>query len=194
MPGARLFCSQDGEPLGVPILWRRSIIEAGEQQGADRVEVLGGDLLGRPQMTHNHAAALAGLLNVVRKLHPKVALFTVQDALLLDSVNLPRPDLMLIRPREDFYQEGPPVAKDAFLILEISENPDAYELPVKMPLYAAHQVPRFWVMDLRTNSLIKMEEPDEKGYRIMNRENGGSTAAGELSQLMKELSAASPSD
>ncbi|MFZ1425769.1 MAG: Uma2 family endonuclease [Geminicoccaceae bacterium] len=72
----------------------------------------------------------------------------VQGSLRLDRRNEPQPDLLLLRPRADFYRTGYPTAADVLLLVEVAGSALAWDRDPKLALYARHGVPEVWIVDL----------------------------------------------
>jgi Uma2 family endonuclease len=72
----------------------------------------------------------------------------VQNPLRLDDHTEPLPDLMLLRPRGDFYSASHPVPADVLLLIEVMDSSADYDRNVKLPLYARSGVPEVWLIDL----------------------------------------------
>jgi Uma2 family endonuclease len=72
------------------------------------------------------------------------------------------PDL-LIHPRAltTYDLRGP----DALLLVEIADTSLAYDLKTKMPLYAAHGVPEYWVINAATLMTTVHQEPSGAATR-----------------------------
>jgi Uma2 family endonuclease len=73
-----------------------------------------------------------------------------QNPLRLDDLNQPEPDVAVLRPRDDMYTTAHPGAADALLVVEVADTSLAYDIGVKVPLYARHGIPEVWVVDAAT--------------------------------------------
>lgn len=93
----------------------------------------------------------------------------VQDPLTLRPDSEPQPDLMLLRPRADFYENANPTPADTLLVIEICDTSLRYAQEIKVPLYAAQGVPEVWLLDLKQQRLQIYREPGADGYRVMLR-------------------------
>lgn len=63
---------------------------------------------------------------------------SAQDPVLLRPDSEPQPDLMLLKPRADFYSASHPEPADVLLIVEVSDTSLRKDLDIKVPLYAKH--------------------------------------------------------
>jgi Uma2 family endonuclease len=76
----------------------------------------------------------------------------------------PEPDLMLLKPRTDFYAEAHPSAADVLLLIEVADTGARYDREIKLPLYARHGVAEVWIADLEARLLRLYRAPDGDGY------------------------------
>ena len=88
-----------------------------------------------------------------------------QNPIILEDHSQPQPDLMLLRPRDDFYASGHPSPEDVLLLIEVGETSAAYDRDVKIPLYAAAGIPDVWLVDLAESVVTVHREPWGGGYR-----------------------------
>jgi Uma2 family endonuclease len=89
----------------------------------------------------------------------------VQDPLQLSDDSEPEPDLMLLRPRADFYAQAHPGPADVLLLIEVAQTSIGYDRDVKVPLYARHNVAEVWIVDLDGKSVRFFRQPDGERYR-----------------------------
>ena len=87
-----------------------------------------------------------------------------QSTLILGRYSAPEPDVMLLRPRADFYRRSTPTANDVLLLVEVSESTLPYDRKIKAPLYARHGIPELWIVNLRDRELHCMRQPHLNGY------------------------------
>lgn len=76
---------------------------------------------------------------------------------------------MLLRPRDDFYENVNPTPADTFLVIEISDASLNYDREVKVPLYASAGVPEVWLFDLKHRRLELYRDPGADGYPLVMR-------------------------
>ena len=135
----------------------------------DRVELIEGELRAMPPIKPDHAGKTNRLNRLLNLRVGDEALVTVQNPLTLPPHSEPEPDLMLLRPRDDFYERANPTPKDTLLVIEICDSSLRYDQEVKVPLYAAHGVPEVWLVDLQHRRLEIYREPGTDGYRLILR-------------------------
>jgi Uma2 family endonuclease len=97
---------------------------------------------------------------------PDQSLVAVQGPLLITRLESePEPDVMLLRPRADFYRSGLPEPTDVLLLIEVADSSLAYDRRIKMPLYARAGVTESWLVDVEANRVEIHRAPGERGYR-----------------------------
>jgi Uma2 family endonuclease len=103
-----------------------------------------------------------------------------QGPVRLDRFNEPQPDLMLLRPRADFYASQHPGPDDVLLVVEIADSSLRYDRDVKAALYAAWGVPEFWLADLNANLLRRYSSPANGAYTVTDLLHRGESIAPRL--------------
>lgn len=149
------------------------MIDAGVFDEDDRVELIDGELRTMPPIKSDHAGKSKRLNRLLTLGAGDDALVAVQDPLTLQPRSEPEPDLMLLRPRPDFYEGANPTPADTLLVIEICDSSVRYDREVKVPLYATHGVPEVWLVDLPHRCLEIYREPGPDGYRLMLRADAG---------------------
>jgi Uma2 family endonuclease len=66
----------------------------------------------------------------------------------------PQPDLLILKPRSDFYRNESATGSDCLLVIEVSDTTLRYDREIKVPLYARHGVPEAWVVDIDGGQLL----------------------------------------
>jgi Uma2 family endonuclease len=87
---------------------------------------------------------------------------SVQNPLRLDDYNEPEPDVVLF-PLEAMNRQ--PTAKDALLVVEVSDSTLNLDRKVKLPLYARFDVVEVWIVNLSEKRLEAYREAKEGVYR-----------------------------
>lgn len=105
------------------------------------------------------------------------AIVHVQNPIVLGAHWEPQPDVVLLRPREDFYTAAHPRAEDVLLVVEVAETSLEYERRVKLPAYARAGVPEVWLLNLPDDRLEILRDPAPDGYRDARRLDRGERVA-----------------
>ncbi len=140
------------------------MVEAGVFPEDLRLELVEGELLEMSPIGKRHAATVNRLTARFAPLVPEQAILAVQNPLVVGESEL-YPDLALLRPRPDFYEERLPEGRDALLVVEVADTTLDYDLGVKLPLYAAGGVPEVWVVDLTGGRVLVHRNPEGRAYR-----------------------------
>lgn len=93
------------------------------------------------------------------------AVVHVQNPSIVDRHSEPQPDLMLLRPREDFYDTAHPTPRDALLVVEVAHTSLAHDRQRKLPLYAKRGVSEVWIVNRRADAIEVFRDPSARGYR-----------------------------
>ncbi len=141
------------------------MIEAGVLRPEDRVELIEGEILPMVPMGSAHAACIRKLNNCLSAQIQGEAILSIQCPLRLGERSEPEPDVLLLAPREDFYESAHPTASDVLLLIEVGDTSIAFDREIKIPLYARHGVPEVWLIDLSARRIEVYRSPGKSGYR-----------------------------
>jgi Uma2 family endonuclease len=130
----------------------------------DRVELIAGEIIDMSPIGSLHAALVARLASTLGQRVGETAIIWTQNPLALDDTSQPQPDLTLLRPRADFYAAAHPGPADVLLVIEVADTTLAFDLDVKVPLYAAAGVPEAWVIEAASRRTHVFRRPDGGRY------------------------------
>ena len=145
----------------------------------DRVELLEGDLIVMPPIGDWHAASVKRLNNVMLPLMQGRAIVSVQDPTRLNYRSEPQPDLMLLRWRDDFYQEGHPGPDDVLLLIEVADTTVDYDRGAKLSAYARAGIPEVWIVTRQNRRIEAYTAPKEGAYTTVRHAGPGASIAPE---------------
>lgn len=134
----------------------------------DRVELIEGEIVALTPIGSPHASRVAMLLRSLSRNLGDRAILQVQNPVTLDDYSEPEPDLMLLRPRADYYASAHPGPADVLLLIEVAQSSLAYDRDEKLPLYAAHEIPEVWLVDVDGAALTVYRDPQDGGYRVQD--------------------------
>src|SRR5262247_3069789 len=118
----------------------------------DRVELLDGEIVEMTPIGDRHASVVARLTSLFSKYLGDRSIVWVQNPIQLRVVrSMPQPDVVLVRPRADFYAAGKPGPDDVLLLIEVMDTSAESDRGVKLPLYARAGIPEAWLLDLTTS-------------------------------------------
>jgi Uma2 family endonuclease len=140
----------------------------------DRVELLEGEVFRMSPIGSRHAACVNRLNTLFSRAVGERAIVCVQNPLRLGEYSEPQPDVVLARPRPDFYALAHPGPEDVLLLVEVMESSQDYDREVKLPLYARHGVSEVWLVDLEGQAVEVYRRPSAGGYREVRRVTPGS--------------------
>src|SRR5690606_16285512 len=119
-----------------------------------RVELIEGEIIEMAPIGKEHTSVVDQLTRLFVRAVGDDAIVRVQGSVRLGSISEPEPDLVLLRPRTDFYRNQFANAPDILLVIEVSDTTLRYDREVKVPLYARHGVPETWIVDLPHQRLL----------------------------------------
>ncbi len=147
--------------------------ESGILNEDDRVELIRGEIIEMAAIGLKHAACVNRLSNFLAwKLGNRV-ITSVQNPVELDETSEPQPDVVLLKPREDFYASARPQPKDVFLIIEVADSTIKYDREVKLPLYAEQAVVEVWLVDINEECVEVYREPANGVYKNVQKFSRG---------------------
>lgn len=138
--------------------------EAGVLAPDARVELIEGEIVDMAPMKSRHASVVGRLNAILGRAVGLQAMVWCQLPLRLSRDSEPEPDLMLLKPRSDFYSGAHPAAADVLLLIEVSDTTLAYDRGIKLPLYARHGVAEVWIVDLENNLVRFFRSPAGESY------------------------------
>ena len=124
------------------------MVDAGILSERDRVELIQGEVLAMTPIGSPHGAAVDRANRAMVTATGDHAIVRVQGSVRLDDYNEPQPDIVLLRPKADFYATRLPGPPDILLIVEIAQSSLDYDRTVKARLYAGAGIAEYWVADL----------------------------------------------
>jgi Uma2 family endonuclease len=151
----RRFTADDYQRMG----------QAGILSEDDRVELIDGEIVAMTPIGPRHCAAVDRTNRTMVMLAGDQAIVRVQGSVRLDHFTEPEPDLVLLRPRDDFYASAHPGPSDILLIVEVAESSLDYDRDVKGPRYARLRVPEYWLADLEDGQLSCYSRPEGGVYQ-----------------------------
>lgn len=138
--------------------------ETGILTPEDRVELIKGEIIAMSPISRKHAATVNRLNQLFcQKFYNKV-IVSVQNYIRLNNYSEPQPDLVLLKPRSDFYESKIPEPEDIYLLIEVADSTIKYDQDVKLPLYAESKISEVWIINLNNKTLEVYRQPQDKSY------------------------------
>ena len=145
------------------------LAEIGFLADDERVELIRGEIIEMSPISEGHASTVMRLVSLLSRMFGQRALLNVQNPVQLDDATLPQPDVVLLRPRDDFYGQRHPGPEDTLLLIEVSDTTLTYDRRVKTALYSAAGVMEYWIINLQKRQIEVYREPQSEGYRTTTR-------------------------
>lgn len=114
-----------------------------------RVELIEGEIFDMAPIGNEHGGFTAWLhRRLLRDLGESISVWD-QVTLPLGRFSAPEPDLAILKYRKDEYRAKRPSPDDVLLIVEVSQSSLRHDQKVKLPLYARHNIPEVWILDVQ---------------------------------------------
>ena len=130
-----------------------------------RLELLEGEIVEMSPVGMRHASCVNRTTALFVKQFSERAVVSVQNPVQLSEYTEPLPDIVLLKPRDDYYARKKVWWDDALLVIELSDTTirrDRY----KLSLYARAGVSEVWIADLQHNIVHAYREPESGAYRV----------------------------
>lgn len=157
--------------MTVEVLKRRFTVDEFQRMGEagiltrdDRVELIDGDIVRMTPIGHRHASSVRRLNAILSPLVGEAAIIDVQNPLRLGQHAEPQPDLVLLKPKSDFYARAHPGPADVLLVIEVADTSAEYDRTVKVPLYGRAGIAEVWVVDLADGLVEVYRQPARGQY------------------------------
>lgn len=133
-----------------------------------RLELIEGEIIDRGKIGRRHAAFVRRFIRLLSsQIEASEALLDAQNPIALSPDSQPQPDLTLLSPRDDDYEERHPFPEDVLLLIEIADTTLESDRTIKMPLYGRGGVRESWLVDINAGQIIAYRQPSPEGYRLM---------------------------
>jgi len=138
--------------------------DAGIFPDEKRLELIRGEIIEMRQTKPPHSGRVNRLNHLFMTRLGNAVLVAVQNPSTIDEMSEPVPDVLLLKPRADFYGEKHPVPEDILLAIEVSHTTLRFDTKVKGPLYAEAGIREYWILDIPKNVLEVRSEPVNGAY------------------------------
>ena len=129
-----------------------------------RVELIEGEVIDMAPTGPQHGGLTGDLvLRIGRDLGDQVCVW-VQTTLPLGKSSAPEPDIALLKYRKDRYKTRYPSPDEVLLVIEVSQSSLRHDREVKLPLYARHNLPEVWLIDVERRHIHFFHTPRAEHY------------------------------
>ena len=137
----------------------------------DRVELIEGSLHWMSPIGISHAFCVDYLADRFHELLAQRAWVRAQNPIHLDDLSEPQPDVSLLRWRDDRYRTAHPTPADVLLLVEVADSTLKEDRQMKAPLYARHDIPELWIVNLLASEVEVYTQPQNGRYqqRVVRR-------------------------
>jgi Uma2 family endonuclease len=139
--------------------------EVGILHEDDRVELIEGEIIEMSPIGYRHSGCVARAHERFIQSLGSTAVVMSQSPLLLSEWTAPQPDLIVLKPRSDFYDTRTPKAADVLLAVEVSDSSLRYDRDIKVPLFAAAGTLEVWIEDLQNDLILVYRDPADGAYK-----------------------------
>jgi Uma2 family endonuclease len=143
-----------------------AMIDAGILGSDTPVELVEGILLQKMAKNPPHSIATQETRTGISKVVPPGWYVAVQEPITLTDSE-PEPDVMVVRGKVRDYRTRYPGAADLALVVEVADTSIGRDRSVKMRMYARARIPFYWILDLNTNRVEVLSDPDGSTYRVL---------------------------
>jgi Uma2 family endonuclease len=140
--------------------------DAGILAPGERVELIDGEIIQMSPIGTRHLGCVNATNAVFFDAFKERAVVSGQNPVQLSDFTEPQPDIVLLKPRKDFYRGKHPEAADALLVVEVSDTTLGYDRDLKLTYYAAAGIPEVWIEDLNSDRILVFRNPAEGVYQV----------------------------
>ena len=76
----------------------------------------------------------------------------------------PEPDIAIVRLPESQYFDRHPTPSDIFWVIEVAKTSLKKDMEIKAAIYAAAEIPEYWILDLSDRQLLVFRNPQQDRY------------------------------
>jgi len=141
-----------------------AMVEAGVLGKRDRVHLINGALV--VKMTHNppHATACDAAHAKLGAILPAGWYVRPDKPLAIPAINMPEPDLAIVRGDYQDYATHHPGPKDVALVVEVASS-SLHDDQGMAEVYGRAAVPVYWIVNLNARQVEVYSRPGKNGYR-----------------------------
>jgi Uma2 family endonuclease len=129
-----------------------------------RVELINGEIIVMSPTGLKHSVVINRLTRFLVKKIDEAGIVSVQNPFRIPDYSEPQPDILILRPRDDFYANKFPMPEDILLLIEVADSSLRYDQTIKLSLYAEHRIPEYWIVNLERDILEIYRQPQNKSY------------------------------
>lgn len=130
----------------------------------DRVELIEGEIYVLMAPGTKHIARVNRLQAKLILALQHQAIVSTQNPIGLSEYSEPQPDIAVLKPVDDFYENRLAEPSDVLFIVEVSDSTLRYDRDMKVPLYAACDIAEVWLLDVTARQVTVFRGPAGNHY------------------------------
>jgi len=138
--------------------------EAGLFGEEERIELIDGEIFEMTPVGMRHITCVNRANAFFTETFGRAAIVSIQNPVHLNIHNMPQPDVVVFKPRADFYAFQQATPADVLFLVEVSDSTLRRDRSVKLPRFAAFGIPEVWIEDLRHDLLLVYRDPEGSRY------------------------------
>jgi len=141
------------------------MVEHGIFNEDEGIELWEGILITMSPKGSRHANAVRRIDRLIEKVLGEKIVFSAQDPIRLDNFSEPEPDVALLMPPIENYDDRHPTPEDIYLVIEVAETSVEKDRG-KAFNYARNDIRQYLLLNLNSNEVEDYREPAADGYRF----------------------------
>jgi Uma2 family endonuclease len=141
--------------------------EAGIIHEDDRVELIDGEIIQMSPIGHHHFVSVTRATTFFIQAFGNRAVVSPQNPVRLSDWTEPQPDLVVFKPRADFYAKKKCTPEDVLFVVEVADTTLSYDRNIKVPRFAKAGIPEVWIEDLGHALLHVYRNPVGEAYQTV---------------------------
>lgn len=142
-----------------------AMIENGVFNENDQIELLNGAIIEKMLKGTKHSAATDRIARVFYRQFGENVFIRNQNPVWLDKFSEPEPDIVLVIPRADEYENSHPIPKEILLILEVSDSILGFDRNIKGEAYSRAGINQYLVLNIQDKTIEDYREPNPDGFQ-----------------------------
>jgi Uma2 family endonuclease len=138
--------------------------KAGIFHPESRLELIQGEIIPMTPIGLKHSVTINRTASFLYSKVQSSGVISIQNSIRLPDYSEPQPDIVILKPREDFYEEKFPQAEDVLLLIEVADSSLKYDRTTKLSLYSEYGILEYWIANLERNILEIYRQPQGKSY------------------------------
>jgi Uma2 family endonuclease len=141
------------------------MVEVGILGKTDRVELIEGVLVAKMGRNRPHVQAGNKGQRALERALPPGYHVRKEDPIVVSDLSKPEPDLAVVRGVIEDYDHRDVTAADLALVTEVADSSLRADQEEMKPIYAASNIPIYWIINLVDHQLEVYSDPQGREYR-----------------------------